>query len=139
MTGEEASFLGGGCHEGPYILIVGGRSKRFMEWGIHTHPSPPTPPPPPPPTCRNSGDWESATAKKKMNYYIRYSHANWKSIDKWLHTCFKNILKILHSNYNFAVEQLRMRKFHCLLFELKQSYFCHYILCMTVPLIKEWI
>lgn len=40
MTGEEASFLGGGCHEGPYILIVGGRSKRFMEWGIHTHPHP---------------------------------------------------------------------------------------------------
>ena len=28
-----------------------------------------------------------------------------------------------------------MRKFHCLLFVLKRSYICDYIICMTVPLI----
>ena len=139
MTGEEASFLGGGCHEGPYILIVGGRSKRFMEWGIHTHPSPPPHPHPHPPLAETLVTGKVLQQRKRWITTLRYSHANWKSIDKWLRTCFKNILKILHSNYNFAVEQLRMRKFHCLLFELKQSYFCHYILCMTVPLIKEWI
>ena len=27
-----------------------------------------------------------------------------------------------------------MQKFQCLLFVLKQSYICHYIVCMTVPL-----
>ena len=27
-----------------------------------------------------------------------------------------------------------MRKFQCLLFVLKQSYICYYIICMTVPL-----
>ena len=29
-----------------------------------------------------------------------------------------------------------MRKFQCLLFLLKQSYICYYIICMTVPLIQ---
>ena len=28
-----------------------------------------------------------------------------------------------------------MRKFHCLLFVLKRSYICYYIICMAVPLI----
>ena len=28
-----------------------------------------------------------------------------------------------------------MRKFQCLLFVLKRSYICYYIICMTVPLI----
>ena len=27
-----------------------------------------------------------------------------------------------------------MRKFQCLLFVLKRSYICYYIICMTVPL-----
>ena len=27
-----------------------------------------------------------------------------------------------------------MRKFHCLLFVLKRSHICYYIICMTVPL-----
>ena len=31
--------------------------------------------------------------------YYRYSHADWKSTDKSRLTCFKNILKISHSNY----------------------------------------
>ena len=29
----------------------------------------------------------------------KYSHTNWKSTDKWWFTCFKSILKILHSKY----------------------------------------
>ena len=28
-----------------------------------------------------------------------------------------------------------MQKFQCLLFVMKRSYICHYIICMTVPLI----
>ena len=31
-----------------------------------------------------------------------------------------------------------MRKFQCLLFVLKQSYICYYIICMTVPLAASW-
>ena len=30
-----------------------------------------------------------------------------------------------------------MRKFQCLLFVLKRSYICYYIICMTVPLSKQ--
>ena len=30
-----------------------------------------------------------------------------------------------------------MRKFQCLLFVLKQSYICYYIICMTVPLNEQ--
>ena len=30
-----------------------------------------------------------------------------------------------------------MRKFQCLLFVLKRSYICYYMICMTVPLIKS--
>ena len=30
-----------------------------------------------------------------------------------------------------------MRKFQCLLFVLKRSYMCYYIICITVPLLKK--
>ena len=30
-----------------------------------------------------------------------------------------------------------MQKFQCLLFMLKRSYICYYIICMTVPLISK--
>ena len=30
-----------------------------------------------------------------------------------------------------------MRKFQCLLFVLKRSYTCHYVICMTEPLIGQ--
>ena len=30
-----------------------------------------------------------------------------------------------------------MRKFQCSLFVLKRSYICYYLICMTVPLIKN--
>ena len=36
-------------------------------------------------------------------------------------------------------EQLRMEKFKCLLFVLKQSYICYYIICMTVPLRQRYL
>ena len=31
-----------------------------------------------------------------------------------------------------------MGQFQCLLFVLKQSYICYYIICMTVPLIEKF-
>ena len=31
-----------------------------------------------------------------------------------------------------------MRKFECLLFVLKRSYICYYMICMTVPLIRKF-
>ena len=36
---------------------------------------------------------------EKLNFNYHISHANWKSSDKWLFSCFKSILKVLHSNY----------------------------------------
>ena len=30
-----------------------------------------------------------------------------------------------------------MQKFQCLLFVLKRSYMCYYIICITVPLLKK--
>ena len=35
---------------------------------------------------------------EKLNFNYHISHANWKSTDKWLFSCFKSILKVLHSN-----------------------------------------
>ena len=35
---------------------------------------------------------------------------------------------------NNLIEQIWKRKFQCLLFMLKRSYICYYIICMTVPL-----
>ena len=32
-----------------------------------------------------------------------------------------------------------MRKFQCLLSELKRSYICYFIICMTVPLIWKFV
>ena len=47
---------------------------------------------------------------------------------------FLFINKTLQLNNLKKLEQLLMRKFQCLLFVLKRSYICDYILCMTVPL-----
>ena len=35
--------------------------------------------------------------------FIKVESWNWKSTNKWSLTCVKNILKILHSDYNFIV------------------------------------
>ena len=35
--------------------------------------------------------------------------------------------------------RIAMRKLQCLLFVVKQSYICHFIICMTVPLRTVWL
>ena len=44
------------------------------------------------------------------------------------------INKTLRLNNLKKIEKLWMRKFQCLLFVLKRSYTCYYIICMIVPL-----
>ena len=43
----------------------------------------------------------------------------------------------LYGSITLKLEQLWMRIFQCLLFVLKRSYICYYIICMTVPLNKN--
>ena len=43
-------------------------------------------------------------------------------------------VKKLYDSITQKLEQLWMRKFRCLLFVLKQSYICYYIICIVVPL-----
>ena len=52
----------------------------------------------------NCAQWSVTPDWLRYTWFKRYSHANWKCTDKWSLTCFKNILKILQSNYlYFAV------------------------------------
>ena len=44
----------------------------------------------------------------------------------------------LYGSVTQKLEQLSMRKLPCLLFVLKRSYICYYIICMTVPLIRYY-
>ena len=55
-----------------------------------------------------------------------YSHASWKSTDKWSLTCSKSILKISNSNYfQFSVFnfQFSIFNFQFLIFNLQFSVF----------------
>ena len=49
----------------------------------------------------------------------------------------KGTMAELSTNHGLTLklEQLRLQKFQCLLFVLKQSCICYYIICRTVPLI----
>ena len=51
-------------------------------------------------------------------------------------TAYFLAVSIVFSIYKQKLQQLWMRKFQCLLFVLKWSYICYYIICMTVPLIE---
>ena len=58
-----------------------------------------------------------------------YSHANWKNTDKWSLTCFKNILKISHSNYASFCSNLPMK--FAIFFKsslLFNSFYCLFLL-----------
>ena len=44
------------------------------------------------------------------------------------------LLTKIYGSITWELQQLWMRKFQCLLFVLKGSYLCYYIICMAVPL-----
>ena len=67
-----------------------------------------------------------------INDRLRVSNISWKIS----HSSNLQFCSNLPVKFSFPFIKLWMQKFQCLLFVLKRSYICYYIIFMTVPLIE---